>query len=136
MVQAASLSSRGLFWRRGVRGAWRLRVCVVAARRGVAVLDVSGERVTESVPVEVVAVFADELVDRAEGALDAVEEARVGRGRDELDVVGLGEGADLRRPVAGKAVLDPVEPDLFGVGESDLLHERQRSRRRFGAAVV
>ena len=66
---------------------------------GVAVLDVAGERVAEGIPVDVVAVLADELVDRAEGALDPVEEARVGRGRDELDVVRLGKRADLWDPV-------------------------------------
>src|SRR5213594_2905192 len=54
----------------------------------VAVADVVGERVAEGVPVEVVGVLADELVDRAKGALDAVEVAGVGRGGDELDVVG------------------------------------------------
>src|SRR5438445_5416738 len=54
----------------------------------VAVADVVGERVAEGVPVEVVGVLADELVDRAEGGLDPVEVAGVGWGRHELDVVG------------------------------------------------
>src|SRR5207244_8927778 len=46
----------------------------------VAVADVVGERVAEGVPVEVVGVLADELVDRAEGGLDPVEVAGVGLG--------------------------------------------------------
>jgi hypothetical protein len=53
----------------------------------VAVTDVPGERVPEGVPVEVVGVLADELVDRTEGALDSVEIAGVGRRRDEFDVL-------------------------------------------------
>ena len=53
----------------------------------VAVGDVAGEREREGVPVEVVGVFDDELADRQEVALDAVEVAGVGRRRNELDVV-------------------------------------------------
>src|SRR5207253_8498067 len=70
-------------------------------------------------------VLADELVDRAEAALDPVEIAGVGRGRDELDVVEICPGTDLRGPVAGEAVLDPVEADVGGIGEPDQLHERE-----------
>jgi hypothetical protein len=71
----------------------------------VAVADVVGERVAEGVLVEVVGVLADELVEGAEGALDPVEVAGVGRGRDELHVVRGREGADLGGPVAGESVL-------------------------------
>jgi hypothetical protein len=39
------------------------------------VADVLGECVAEGVPVEVVGVLADELVDRAEGGLDPVQVA-------------------------------------------------------------
>src|SRR5207244_7342680 len=92
----------------------------------VAVADVVGERVGEGVPVEVVGVLADELVDRAEGALDPVQVAGVGRGGHEFHVVGGGPGADLGRPMAGEAVLDPVDPDLSRVGGPDLLHEGER----------
>src|SRR5713226_9253744 len=69
----------------------------------VAVADVLGECGAEGVPVEVVGVLADELVDGAEGALDPVEVASVGRGRYQLQVVGGRPGADLRGPVAGEA---------------------------------
>jgi hypothetical protein len=54
----------------------------------VAVGDVSGECAREGVPVEVVGVADDELADRGEVALDGVQVAGVGRGRDELDLVG------------------------------------------------
>jgi hypothetical protein len=92
----------------------------------VAVTDVVGERVAVGVPVEVVGVLADELVEGAESALDPVEVAGVGRRRDELDVVGIGVGADRGRPVAGEAVLDPVEADPPRVGKPNLFHERER----------
>jgi hypothetical protein len=65
----------------------------------VAVGDVAGKRVREGVPVEVVGVFDDELADRQEVALDAVEVAGVGRRGNELDVVVVGEGAEVGRPV-------------------------------------
>src|SRR5436190_18486554 len=58
----------------------------------VAMTDVVGERVAEGVAVEVVGVLADELVERAEGRLDPVQVAGVGRGRNQLDVVGVGVG--------------------------------------------
>jgi hypothetical protein len=51
------------------------------------VAGVVGERVAEGVPVEVVGVLADELVDRAEGGLDPVRVAGVGQGRDMLDLL-------------------------------------------------
>ena len=73
----------------------------------VAVADVVGECVAEGVPVEVVGVFADELVEGAEGGLDPVEVAGVGRGRYQLDVVGVGVAADVGCPVAGEAVSRP-----------------------------
>ncbi len=46
----------------------------------VAVGDVAGQGVGEGVPVEVVGVLDDELADRQEVALDAVQIAGVGRG--------------------------------------------------------
>src|SRR5438034_10810830 len=60
-------------------GSVELALCPLGG--AVAVADVLGERVAEGVPVEVVGVLADELVDRAEGGLDPVEVAGVGRGR-------------------------------------------------------
>ena len=93
--------------------------------RAVAVADVVGKGVAEGVPVEVVGVLADELVDGAESGLDPVEVAGVGWCRYQFDVVALGVGADVGCPVAGEAVLDPVDPDLGGVGEPDQLHERE-----------
>ena len=53
----------------------------------VAVGDVSGEGQCEGVPVGVVGVLDDELADRQEVAFDAVQEADVGRGGHEFDVV-------------------------------------------------
>src|SRR5207253_4481567 len=94
-------------------------VAVVA----VAVADVVGERVSECVPVEVVGICDDELGERGEVALDRVEVAGVGRGRDELDLVGGGEGADRGYPVGGEVVLDPVDALAGGEGEPDLAHE-------------
>src|SRR5690349_12687364 len=55
-----------------IRSAW-----TSASRRNycssLAVSDMLGERVAEGVPVQVIGVLADELVDGAEGALDPVE---------------------------------------------------------------
>ncbi len=78
------------------------------AVRPVAVLDVAGQRPGEGVPVDVVGVVDDELCDREEVALDGVEVAGVGRGGNQLDLVGGGEGADVRCPVGREVVLDPV----------------------------
>ncbi len=101
-----------------------LEVCeALVAVRAVAVDDVSGERVREGVPVEVVGVLDDELADRQEVALDAVEVARVGRGRDELDVVGVGERPDLGRPVGREVVLDLIDPHPARVAAADLTQE-------------
>src|SRR5205814_10634613 len=44
---------------------------------------------------------------------------------NQLDVVGVGVGADRRRPVAGGAVLGPVDPESPRIGEPDLAHEGQ-----------
>jgi hypothetical protein len=71
----------------------------LVAVRSVAVGDVAGEGVGECVPIEVVGVLDDELADRQEVALDAVEVAGVGRRGDEFDVVGVGVGADVWCPV-------------------------------------
>ena len=67
MVQAASLRSG-----RGLGGSafaafGGFEFASFAFGGAVAVADVVGERVAEGVPVEVVGVLADELVDRAEG---------------------------------------------------------------------
>lgn len=72
---------------------------VVAA---VAVGDVVGERFLGGVPVGVVGVVEHELLDRAAVALDPVQIAGVGRGRDQLDPVGGGELADVGGPVGGE----------------------------------
>jgi hypothetical protein len=96
-----------------------------------AVLERHREGVAEGFRVEVVGVLADEHVERAEGGLDPVEVAGVGGGRHELDVVGVSEGPNLRCPVAGEAILDPVDADPLGVGEPDHLDEGER-----GAAVA
>lgn len=95
----------------------------LVAVRAVAVADVAREGVVEGVPVQVVGVLDDELADRLEVALDAVEVAGISRRRDELDVVGLREGPDVRRPVGAEVVLDPVDPQPLGVAAADLAHE-------------
>src|SRR5438046_10513236 len=105
-------------------GSVELALCPLGG--AVAVADVLGERVAEGVPVEVVGVLADELVDRAEGGLDPVEVAGVGRGRYQLDVVGVGVGTDVGCPVAGEAVLDPVEADVRTGGRQETLHSPER----------
>src|SRR3954453_2688452 len=89
----------------------------------VAVADVAGERPGEGVPAEVVGVVDDELVDREEVALDGVEVAGVGGGRDELDPRGGGEGADVGGPGGREVVLDPVDPSAGGDRGADLAHE-------------
>ena len=61
----------------------------------VAVGDVVRQGALRGVPVGVVGVVEDELLDRAEVALDPVEVAGVGRGRDQLDLVGLSIFADV-----------------------------------------
>src|SRR5439155_9218770 len=91
----------------------------------VSVADVVGERVAEGVPVEVVGVADDGLAEGGEVAFDRVEVAGVGRGRDELDLVGGGVGADRRYPVGRQVVLDPVDALSGRVGEPDLAHEGQ-----------
>jgi hypothetical protein len=75
----------------------------------VAIGDVVSERALGVGPVEVVGVVEDELLDRAEVALDPVQVAGVGRGRDQLDPVGGSERTDVGRPVGREVVLDPVE---------------------------
>src|SRR4051795_4196686 len=91
----------------------------------VAVADMAGERERERVPVEVIGVFDDELADRQEVALDAVEVAGVGRRRHELHVVGVREGADVGGPVGRQVVLDPVDARARRVAGADLAHERE-----------
>src|SRR4051794_22844437 len=89
----------------------------------VAVGDVVGESALSAGPVSVVGVVEDELLDRAEVALDPVQVAGVGGGGDQLDPVGVGERADVGGPVGAEVVLDPVDP-LAGRGdESDRAHE-------------
>src|SRR5215218_1037074 len=75
----------------------------------VAMLDVASEGPGERVPVEVVGVVDDELADREEVALDGIEVAGVGRRRDQLDLVGGSDGANVGGPVGRQAVLDPVD---------------------------
>jgi hypothetical protein len=87
----------------------------LVAMFAVAVADVACEREGEGVPVQVVGVLDDELADRQEVTLDPVEVAGVGRCRDQLDVVGSGERADLRGPVGRQVVLDPADPEPLGV---------------------
>src|SRR5215216_596488 len=93
------------------------------AMGAVAVADVAGERPGEGVPVDVVGVVDDELADREEVALDGVEVAGVGGGRDELDPRGGGEGADVGGPVGAEVVLDPVDASPRGDRGADLGHE-------------
>lgn len=95
----------------------------LVALGAVAVADVASQGVVEGAPVEVVGVLDHELADRQEVALDAVEIAGVGRRRDQLDVVVVGKGADVRCPVGAEVVLDPVDAQSLGVGEPDLAHE-------------
>ncbi len=95
------------------------------AVRPVAVLDVAGQRPGEGVPVDVVGVVDDELADREEVALDGVEVAGVGRGGNQLDLVGGGEGADVRCPVGREVVLDPVDPSARRDRRADLREERE-----------
>src|SRR4051812_45336561 len=89
----------------------------------VAVLDVPGQRPGEGVPVEVVGVVDDELGDREEVALNGIEVARVGRGRNELDAVAGGVDPDVGGPVGAEAVLDPVDAPPGGDRGADLGHE-------------
>jgi hypothetical protein len=48
----------------------------------------------------------DELAQGSEVALDAVEVAGGSRRRNQLEIVRLGPGADLRRPVQRQIVVD------------------------------
>ena len=91
----------------------------------VAVMDVVGHRLLDGHPVGVVGVVDDELVDRPEVTLDPVQEAGVGGGEHELDVVVLGPLADVRGLVGGEVVGDQVDPDLRPVAHPDLAVERQ-----------
>jgi hypothetical protein len=109
----------------------------------VAQLDVVGHGVAEHVPVGVVGVFDHEFGDREEVALDSVEVAGVGRSGDQFEVVGglVGPGSDLWRPVAGQAVLDPVDAPRAGIGEPGGAHRGQRGvavsgRPQPGAQIV
>jgi hypothetical protein len=83
----------------------------------VAVPDVGGECVRERVPVEVVGVVDDELGDWPEVRLDPGEVAGVGGQGDELEVVVVGEGANVGRPIGREVVLDRVEADPARVGK-------------------
>lgn len=64
----------------------------LVAVRTVAVVDVVGHRLLGCVPVGVVGVVDDELVDRPEVAFDPVQETGLGRGEHQLDVVGHSQG--------------------------------------------
>ena len=55
-------------------------------------------------------------------ALDPVQVAGVGRGRDKLDLVRFRERPDVRGPVGREVVPDPVEPLAGWVAEPDRLH--------------
>src|SRR5215207_3370577 len=95
----------------------------LVAVRSVAVGDVVGHRLGERVPVGVVGVLDDELADRPEVALDAVQKAGVGRGEDQLDVGLGGPLADRRRLVGGEVVGDQVDPQARVVAHPDLAVE-------------
>src|SRR3954471_4266114 len=84
------------------------------AVRAVAMADVAGERPGKRVPVDVVGVVDHELADREEVTLDRVEVAGVGRGRDELDPMAGGERVDVRGPVGGQVVLNPIDASPRG----------------------
>src|SRR3954451_12889659 len=70
----------------------------------VAVPDVLGQSPGKGVPIDVVGIVDDELLDREEVALDGVEVARVSRGGDELDLVRRRERADVVGPVGREVV--------------------------------
>src|SRR4051794_6198187 len=72
------------------------------AVRSVAMADVAGEGPGKRVPVDVVGVVDDEHGDREEVALDRVEVAGVGRGRDELDG-GAATSSRTRAALASKS---------------------------------
>ncbi len=91
----------------------------------VAVVDVVGHRLLDGHPVGVVGVVDDELVDRPEVTLDPIQEAGVGRGEDQFDVVLLGPGPDVGGLVGGEVVGDQVDPDLRLLAHPDLAVERQ-----------
>ena len=76
----------------------------------VAVGDVVRQCALGGVPVGVVGVVEDELLDRAEVALDPVQVAGVGGGRDKLDPVGVGGGADVGGPVRADPLDDSRPP--------------------------
>jgi hypothetical protein len=95
------------------------------AVRCVAVLDVARQCPGEGVPVDVVGVVFDELVDREEVAFDGVEVAGVGWRGDQRDAVGCRERADIRRPVGAEVVLDLVDPPAGRNGGADLGYERE-----------
>lgn len=97
----------------------------LVAVRSVAVGEVACEGVGECVPVQVVGVLDDELADRQEVALDAVQVAGVGRSRHELDVVARGVSADVGGPVGREVVLYPVDPKPSWVTATDLCEERE-----------
>jgi hypothetical protein len=83
----------------------------------VAVGDVVGEGALGCGPVAVVGVVEDELLDRAEVALDPVLVAGVGRCRDEFDLVGGGVVADPRcspRPALRADATPPRGSDVRG----------------------
>ncbi|MDX6720550.1 MAG: hypothetical protein QOJ63_2804 [Solirubrobacteraceae bacterium] len=125
LVACLGSSHRKPHWSGGdLAAAFEVDEALVAVR-AVAVGDVAGEREREGVPVAVVGVLDDELADRQEMTFDAVQIAGVGRCRDELDVVGVGVGADVGGPVGAEVVLDPVDPKPLGVAVADLLEERE-----------
>jgi hypothetical protein len=89
----------------------------------VAAADVGLRCVGELRPVGVVAALDDELDERPEVALDAVEVAGVGRRGQQPDVVVVRPSADVRGPVGGEAVHHDVDGHLDGVAATDVAEE-------------
>lgn len=103
------MSSRRLAWR------WLETSAQAGPVRWVTVGDVVGNGGLCGQRAGIVGVVDHEFLAGADLGLDALQVAGVGRGRDELDLVFAGVGADVGRPVGRQVVLDPVDPLAGGV---------------------
>src|SRR5579859_6365783 len=77
-----------------------------------------------------------ELAQGSKVALDAVKMAGGSRRRNQLDIVRLGPGADLRCPVQRQIVVDQIDAQVFGIAPSNALVEREHLVGGLGQTIT
>src|SRR5579859_2465350 len=77
-----------------------------------------------------------ELAQGSEVALDAIQIAGGSWRRNQLDVVRLGPGADLRCPVQRQIVVDQIDAQVIGIAPSNALVEREHLVGGLGQTIT